>query len=123
MRCYDSASTSWITAVANDNSHTRFDFHMRLQFLVFLVAILPLASPSSSALADHKLRDFRRVVVADDANAVQLAAAQELAHYAGRVAVQPMAVMRWSEFKPQASDGLSFFIGPSVAERVLKTPL
>ena len=71
--------------------------------------------------APHKLRDFRRVVIADAAPPVQRAAAEELRDYVGRIVGRPPELLKWSAFKPDAP-GLSFFVGEDVAARVLGRP-
>jgi len=75
-----------------------------------------------AAPAPQHLKDFRRVVIADDASGVQRAAAAELAHYAGRVAGQAIEVVTLGKLAADAP-GLTFFVGDGAAERVLgKSP-
>jgi hypothetical protein len=84
---------------------------------------------AASVQAEQRLADFRRVVIADDAGPVAKAAADELAHYVGRlVAAQAepakLDVVPWSKFVETAKpDGLTFFVGADVAERVLDKKL
>ena len=88
-----------------------------LRFVFFACAWM-LASALHGANAPQPLRDFVRVVVADDALPVQRAAAEELAHYGGRIAGRKMEVVAAGKLAPDAP-GLSFFIGEGVAARVL----
>jgi hypothetical protein len=77
---------------------------------------------AAAAPAPQQLKDFRRVVIADDASGVQRAAAAELAHYAGRVAGQAIEVVTLGKLAADAP-GLAFFVGDGAAERVLgKSP-
>jgi hypothetical protein len=85
--------------------------------LALLGAFHAVAAPAS-----QHLKDFRRVVIADDASGVQRAAAAELAHYAGRVAGQAIEVVALGKLAADAP-GLSFFVGDGAAESVLgKSP-
>jgi len=84
-------------------------------FVVFVLS--PLV-----ALAEEKpvpLREFQRVVVADDALPVQKAAAQELADYAGRIVQKKFDVVPLSKFDPKAV-GFSFFVGDGAAAKALE---
>jgi hypothetical protein len=80
-----------------------------------------------AAHADQRLADYRRVVVSDDAGDVAKAAAEELAHYVGRIVDRKLDVWPWSNFadaKDKANaDGLSFFVGAEIAEKTLGKPL
>lgn len=82
---------------------------------------------ANSVHAEQRLTDFRRVVVADEPNLVEKAAAEELAHFAGRIVDAKLDVVPWSKyaesFAGKNDAGLSFFVGTSVAEQVLKTKL
>src|SRR4051794_26033285 len=77
--------------------------------------LLVLAAPAAGG---QRLSDFRRVVVPDQPGRVEKAAAEELAHYVGRITGQAPGTIRWSDYRAEA-DGLSFFVGADVAERVL----
>jgi hypothetical protein len=82
---------------------------------------LPLVSLlifAAAAHAEHKLADFRHVVVADQAGKVPAAAADELVQYVGRISGRKLEKVRWSDYNADAA-GLSFFVGADVAERVL----
>jgi hypothetical protein len=70
------------------------------------------------AEGEQRLSEFRRVLIADDAGAVQKAAADELVHYIGMISGRPLQRVRWSEYVPQAP-GLSVFVGGGVARQVL----
>jgi len=50
--------------------------------------------PATEAAAPQRLSDFQRVVVADDANAVQRDAAEELVNYFGRISGQKLTLPR-----------------------------
>src|SRR6188768_2616209 len=83
-----------------------------------VVALTSLVIGAATLAAEQRLADFRRVVTADDANAVQKATAEELAIYAGRIVRKQIAVVPWSKYSP-TDEGLNFFVGPTVAEMVL----
>lgn len=68
--------------------------------------------------AEQRLADFRRVVIADDAGPVAKAAADELANYAGSIVASKLEIVPWSKYQADGQ-GLSFFVGADVAERVL----
>jgi hypothetical protein len=89
-----------------------------MKLFLTLLAPLLLAPPAVIQAADlpaqQLLKDFRRVVVADDANAVQRAAAAELANYAGRIAGHRMEAFEVSKLAADAP-GLTFFIGDGSA--------
>ncbi len=90
--------------------------------LTLLTALLLALVTTAHAADGQRLKDFRRVVVADDALPVQRAAAEELATYAGRVAQQKIEVVTLGTLAPEAP-GLSFFVGDGAAERALgKSP-
>jgi hypothetical protein len=77
---------------------------------------------AADALAVQRLSDFRRVVIADDAPAVQRAAAEELANYAGQIAARKLEVVTLDKLAAEAP-GLTFFVGDGAAERALgKSP-
>src|SRR5205814_6338554 len=71
--------------------------------------------------------DYRRVVVADDATAVERAAADELAHYVGRIVDGKLEIWPWAKYAAAKEngglEGLNFFVGIEVAEKVLDQPL
>jgi hypothetical protein len=83
-------------------------------------AILVLAQ-LASASAQQRLADFRRVVVDMKANAVQRAAAEELAQYAGRIVGRTLEVVSCEEYA-NSHEGPSFFVG-AAAERALSLRL
>ena len=74
--------------------------------------------PAVESAAPQRLRDFQRVVIGDTPLPVQRAAAEELAHYAGRIAGREIAVVSVSQFTPDAP-GLTFFVGEAAAARAL----
>jgi hypothetical protein len=84
---------------------------------VSLLAALA-TSHAANPPAPQKLADFQRVVIADDAIAVQRAAAEELAGYAGRVAGRKVEVVTLGKLAADAP-GLTFFVGDGAAERAL----
>ena len=85
--------------------------------LLVQLAVLHAATP-----AFQTLRDYRRVVVADDAMQVQRVAAEELASYAGRVVGRKIEVIALSKLDADAP-GLTFYVGDGAAERALaKSP-
>ncbi|QDU82333.1 hypothetical protein Pla110_40880 [Polystyrenella longa] len=88
-----------------------------------MLILLFLLSPSILTAAEpQRLSDYRRVVIPDEALAVQKAAAEELSNYVGQITQQSIAIVSWSEFDP-AEEGLTFFVGESVAEDVLEVEL
>lgn len=95
------------------------------RFLTLLAPMLlaPLAVIHAADLpASQMLNDFRRVVVADDANAVQRAAAAEMANYAGRIVGHKMEMLEVSKLAEDAP-GLTFFVGDGAAQVALgKSP-
>jgi len=72
--------------------------------------------------AEQRLPDFQRVVIADNAPAVQRVAAEELATYCGRIAGTRIAIVPLSEYRP-TDKGLSFFVGDEVARRLFNMEL
>ncbi|MEZ5432443.1 MAG: hypothetical protein R3F31_14945 [Verrucomicrobiales bacterium] len=79
-----------------------------------------LAAESPAA---QKLSDFQRVVIADDANAVQRAAADELASHVSRITGRKVETMKASAFALATTAGPSFFVGDGAAEMALgKSP-
>ena len=90
------------------------------QFLTILTACLFLCAQIHAAdlPAQQPLKDFRRVVIADDANAVQRAAAEELANYSGQIVGQKMEVLALSKLSADAP-GLTFLVGDGAAARAL----
>ena len=75
--------------------HIRKPLHL---LLVLATAFCFCATKSAGeSAAPQSLQSFHRVVIADDALPVQKAAADELAHYAGQIAGQKIAVMKWSD--------------------------
>jgi len=88
---------------------------LRLCSLLLVSFCQHLAANSPAA---QKLTDFQRVVIADDANAVQRAAADELALYVGQIAARKFEVIKTSKLAADAP-GLSFFVGDGAAEVAL----
>ena len=86
--------------------------------LTLLSVLLPALSAPAHAADGQRLKDFRRVVVADAALPVQRAAAEELASYAGKIVGQKIEVMMLNKLAADAP-GLSFFVGEGAAERSL----
>jgi hypothetical protein len=68
---------------------------------------------------EQKLRDFARVVIADDALSVQKAAAEELANYAGKITGKALPVISWNEFAAVKAEGLSFFVGEGAVSKAM----
>lgn len=83
-----------------------------------LLGFALIAAMQMPTSAEQRLSDYRRVVTADDAGAVAVAAAEELAHYVGRIIDHPLDVVPWSKYSPQ-SEGLSFFVGAGACEKVV----
>lgn len=84
--------------------------------LLFSLLLAPQAAIQAADLpAQQLLKDYRRVVVADDANAVQRAAAAELANYVGRIVGHRIEACEVSKLTADAP-GLTFFIGDGAAE-------
>ena len=71
---------------------------------------------------ERRVGDVRRVVVVDNAPAVQRVAAEELATYCGRIAGTRIAIVPLSEYRP-TDEGLSFFVGDEVARRLFNMEL
>lgn len=94
---------------------------LRPRFVPTVVSMWLLLALQVASGAEQRLSDFRRVVLADNANGVQKAAAEELVRYVGRLAGNKLEVISWSKFAPQSA-GLSFFVGADVAERILAEP-
>ena len=86
--------------------------------LTLLSVLLPALSAPAHAADGQRLKDFRRVVVADAALPVQRAAAEELASYAGKIVGQKIEVMMLNKLAADAP-GLSFFVGEGAVERSL----
>ncbi|MCA9133232.1 MAG: DUF4838 domain-containing protein [Planctomycetales bacterium] len=85
--------------------------------LLLLLVVLPSLPSLPLRAQTQPLADFRRVVIPDDALPVQREAAQELAHYVGRITGQPLHIMPWSEHSQTAVQGLCFFVGGQAAEK------
>src|SRR5436190_19548140 len=87
----------------------------------FLIGVLPLLLCATAPVAhsEQRLRDFARVVIADDALAVQKAAAEELAHYAGKITGGTLSIVPWSKFAAVKAGGLSFFVGEGAASKAM----
>jgi len=86
--------------------------------MIRLSPLLLWLSMTAQLLAAQKLTDFQRIVIADDANAVQRAAAYELALYVGKIAARKFEVIKTSKLAADAP-GLSFFVGDGAAESAL----
>jgi Domain of unknown function (DUF4838) len=85
---------------------------------LFAVRLLtPLAALHAADAS--RLADFQRVVIADDANAVQRAAAAELVSYVSRITGQKVETMKASVFALAKTAGPSFFVGDGAAEVAL----
>jgi len=94
---------------------------MKSRFLL-LVSLLFAQFAAGADLPPHPLKDFQRVVIAEDALPVQRAAAEDLAKYAGRIAGRKMEIVPLEKFALDVK-GLSFFIGDGAATRALgKSP-
>jgi|UniRef100_UPI003782FFF2 hypothetical protein len=91
-------------------------FRSSLILLCLSACVLRLSAESPAA---QKLADFKRVVIADDANAVQRAAAAELASYVSRITGQKVEAMKASVFALSKTTGQSFFVGDGAAEVAL----
>ncbi|MBL9153049.1 MAG: DUF4838 domain-containing protein [Verrucomicrobiales bacterium] len=91
-------------------------FRSTLILLFLSMAVVGLAAESPAA---QKLSDFRRVVIAEDANPVQRAAADELAAYVSRITGENVETIKVSAYAPSKTTGLSFFVGDGAAELVL----
>lgn len=91
--------------------------------LPLILALRCALPPSIAAPAPQRLSDFQRVVIAHDANAVQRAAADELANYVWRITGQKLQLVKTSVCALAKSGGLSFFVGDGTAEPALgKSP-
>lgn len=90
---------------------------MRLKLTLFLTGFLLLSASlsfASQTQAPQKLADYQRVVVAADALPVTTFAAEELAHYAGKVAGQKLEIIAAKDYSADLP-GLSFFVGDKAA--------
>lgn len=89
--------------------------------------IFHLMALGSTIVAEQRLADFRHIVVPDDAKSTEMAAAEELAQFVGRIVETKLDIMPWSKYMGtiggKSVAGLKFFVGTSVAEQVLKTKL
>ena len=109
--------TSFTVSRTCTHPFTRLRKNIALVLLAAL-AIFPTLAIAAEPAAARTLRDFRRVVVADDALPVQKAAAEELAHYAGQIAGQKIEIVPLAKFSADAA-GASFFVGDAAAARAL----
>lgn len=82
------------------------------------VVWISLAVATSVSSAEQRLADFRRVVIVDEPNGVEKAAAEELANYAGRIVGGKIDVVPASKYTVK-DEGLSFFVGTALAELLL----
>ena len=106
-------------ALPRPRNRLRLPLRLRAKIALVLLATLALfAGASAEPAAARPLRDFRRVVIAEDALPVQKAAAEELAHFAGRIIAQKIEVVPLAKFSTD-SPGASFFIGDAAAARAL----
>ncbi len=94
---------------------------MRLSFLSAGLLTFIFFMVCSTMSAQQKLADFARVVVAEDALPVTRDAAEELSHYASRIAGREIPLVMWSDGVLEQA-GLSFFVGAGVADAVLGAP-
>lgn len=94
---------------------------------VLAASALVLISCLPGSAAEQRLADFRRVVIDDEAGPVTRAAAEELADYVGRMLERKLVIVPWSQFtadtKGTPIPGLTFFVGPTVAEKKLNEKL
>lgn len=94
---------------------------VRLLLSMMVLAGLCLGWSSQAmgqGVSPRKLADYQRVVVAEDALPVTLHAAQELAHYTGRILGREMPLVKAGQ-DYQLEDGLSFFVGPAMADKAI----
>ena len=87
--------------------------------VILTAALLLIPLLSAALLGAQKLTDFQRIVIADDANAVQRAAADELANYFSRITGKKIPSVKTSAFVLSKTAGSSFFIGDGAAELAL----
>jgi hypothetical protein len=91
---------------------------LRLGLAIAVIGATGLVSGfAAGANGPQSLRDFARVVIADDALPGQKTAAEELAHYAGKIAGTKIAIVPWSAFVRAKPAGLSFFVGEGAAAK------
>ncbi len=83
-----------------------------LKLCVLLCVVLPSVCRSADSQA---LSDFVRVVVADDALAIEKEAAKELANYVGKIAGTELETMSVAQFALAKVAGKSFFVGDKAA--------
>lgn len=95
---------------------------MRTLLKLLALATLIPAPAAAAPSGDQRLADFRRVVVADGAPKVQVAAAEELVHYVGLITGRPLETVRAAALPPEAP-GLSFFVGEGAARAALDEDL
>jgi len=89
----------------------------------FLIAASCLVLSGAFALAQpRRLSDFRQVVIPDAPQAVQKAAAEELAAYASRISGQKLPILPASKYDAKAA-GPSFFLGSAAAKACLALDL
>jgi hypothetical protein len=86
---------------------------MKLACLCSAIVALIISAPAAEKTA-IPLKDFRRVVLSENALPVQRAAADELATYAGRIMGSKLPIVAPSEV-PADAPGLSFFVGDAAA--------
>ena len=98
--------------------------HLADRRLVCALVALPemLVMFCVSALAEQRLADYRRVVIPNQPKPVQKAAAEELAHYVGRITGRPIEMVALAAYSPN-SEGLSFLVGEPLADRLLQSKL
>lgn len=89
--------------------------------LPLLGAVALLSGGISTASADQKLADFKRVVVAQNALPVTQHAARELATYVEKITGSELEVVDWSD-GIHSAQGLSFFVGQQTADKAMGKP-
>lgn len=85
-----------------------------MKLIFFLIAFCLITN--GVQCESQKLRDYKRVVIADDANLVQKAAAEELSTYVGGITGEELEIIPLSALKSSGASGLSFFVGEEAAK-------
>lgn len=97
-------------------------FRLAFYGLIFSLVLIQVsyseARDNTYKPSPQNLSDFRRVVAPNKPNPVQKAAAEELAHYVGRLTGKPLEIVPVRKYNAKAG-GLSFFIGSSTAAEIL----
>lgn len=81
-------------------------------------ALVALAAGAAGPIPAQSLSSFTHVVFPDEPLPVQQAAAEELAHYAGRIAGRPLSLITASAYTPERA-GLAFFVGAPAIDAAL----